>query len=95
MKRKRKPAPARHRLRGPIHTRISELRKLKELTLEQLADVLGIDKTAVWHWENGDSRPSADKLPELAATLGTTVAELIEGDAGYKALSQMLEAAAS
>lgn len=76
MKRKQK----RRLLDGPIHGRIEELRKRRGLTQEQLADSVGVDKTAVSHWENRFSRPDIKHLSAVADALGVTVAELIRGE---------------
>lgn len=88
MKRKRKSAKS-----SPIHGRIFELRKAANLTQEQVADLAGVDNTAVCHWETGDGRPEPGRLPKLAAILGTTVDALIEGDARYEALRDAFGAA--
>jgi transcriptional regulator with XRE-family HTH domain len=76
---KRKPAP-RRRFDGPIHNRIEELRKKLGLSQEALADVVGVDKTAVSHWENGIARPDMSRLPAVAAALGVSVDALIRGE---------------
>lgn len=78
MKRKKSGRPkARRRLSGPIHGRILELRKAKELTQEQLADALGIKKSAVSHWEKGIARPEISRIPALAEVLGGDVDEFV------------------
>lgn len=42
-----------------------------------LADAVGLaDKSAISHWELGDSSPRADLLPRLARALRVTVADL-------------------
>lgn len=76
MKRK----PSRRRLDGPIHGRILELREKKGLTQEELAEAIGVDKTAVSHWENGIARPDMSRLPAVAAALGVSVDALIRGE---------------
>lgn len=84
----RRRSPKRRKLTGPIHGRIAELRKARELTQQDLAAKIGVDETAISHWENGVARPEPLKLPGLASTLGVTVDELIEGDADYEALRE-------
>ncbi len=70
----------RRRLSGPIHDRIEVLRKAKDLSQEDLAVAVGVDKTAVSHWENRVARPDMSRLPALAEALGVTVDELIDGE---------------
>lgn len=61
--------------------RIKELRTAKGLTLEQLAQATGSSKSYIWELENKDPpRPSADKLSEIATSLGVTVDYLIGRD---------------
>jgi transcriptional regulator with XRE-family HTH domain len=67
-------------LRGPIHARIAELREECDLTQEQLAAVVGVDKTAVSAWERRLSRPDISHLPAVAEALGVSVDELIDGE---------------
>jgi transcriptional regulator with XRE-family HTH domain len=40
--------------------------KLNDMSRPQLAQLLGVDRSAVRSWENGDFRPSAEKLIHLA-----------------------------
>jgi len=77
---KTKKSKPRRRLTGPIHARIAELRKEKGLTQEALASQLGIDSTAVSHWEKGFSRPDQGRLIDVATALGISVEDLIEGE---------------
>lgn len=43
---------------------------------KQLAEALGVTKSAVNQWSSGATVPSAKMLPALAAALGCTVDEL-------------------
>ncbi len=79
-RRKTVKSEPRRRLDGPIHARIAELRDAKNLTQEALADVLGVDKTAVCHWEKGFSRPDQSRLPAVAEALGVSVDDLLNGE---------------
>ena len=56
---------------------ISELRKSKNLTQEELGAVMGVTRTTVSMWETGASFPRAGLLPKLAEVLGCTVDELL------------------
>lgn len=53
------------------------LRKDKELTQEQLAEVLGVSPQIVSRWENGVSQPSLGLLPTIAAYFETSVDTLL------------------
>jgi repressor LexA len=53
--------------------RIKELRKEKCLTLEQVADIVGVGKSTVRKWETGMiANMKRDKIASLAKALGTT-----------------------
>jgi len=66
--------------------RISDLRKGKGMTQEQLAQQLGVTPQAVSKWENDLSCPDISILPQLAETLGVTTDELL-GKAQMRALA--------
>lgn len=72
MTKKRKKAA---RVRA-IHARILELRRDAGLTQRELADLCGVDVTAVSHWEKGKSAPNGRRLPVVADALGVSIAEL-------------------
>ena len=59
---------------------ISFLRKEKNLTQRQLADVLGVTDRAISKWENGRGLPDLSLLVPLCETLGITVNELLCGE---------------
>lgn len=46
---------------------ISELRRKKSITQEELAEFLGVTKASVSKWERGSSLPDILLLPQLAA----------------------------
>ena len=53
--------------------RIKNLRQEKGLTLEQVADVVGVGKSTVRKWETGMiANMKRDKIASLAKALGTT-----------------------
>lgn len=58
--------------------KICLLRMRAGLTQRQVAKQLGINQSAVTHWECGISFPSVTKLPKLAELYGCTVDELSE-----------------
>lgn len=59
---------------------IKELRKEKNMTQKELADLLHITDRAVSKWERGLCAPDISLLEPLALALGTTVTELISGE---------------
>jgi transcriptional regulator with XRE-family HTH domain len=59
--------------------KIRELRKAKDLTLEQLAEQTDSSKGYIWELENRDTRkPSAEKLMKIAEVLGVTTEFLLD-----------------
>ena len=64
---------------GKIGKFISELRKEKNLTQEELAEKLLVTDRAVSKWERGLSLPDAGKMLDLCSILGINVNELLNG----------------
>ena len=66
-----------------LGSKIRQLRKEKDLTLEQLAEKTDSSKGYIWELENRETKkPSAEKLQKIADVLGvTTVFLLDEGKA--------------
>ena len=58
---------------------ISEKRKEKGITQQQLADMLGVTNKAVSKWENGKSMPDIGIIPELCKVLGVSISTLLNG----------------
>ncbi len=56
---------------------IKELRTRQKMTQELLAERLGVSRQAVTKWENGQSRPSTQKLLMLAEVFQVPMSELI------------------
>lgn len=63
-----------------IAENIKNLRKKKEITQEQLAEILNISNVAVSKWERGETYPDISLLPVLAKYFDVTIDELM----GYK-----------
>lgn len=58
--------------------RIKKLRQERGLTLEQVAEVVGVGKSTVRKWETGMiANMRRDKIADLAKALGTTPAYLM------------------
>jgi len=60
---------------------ISQKRKEKNLTQEQLAEKLGVSNKTVSKWETGKCMPDYSVVKTLCDELEITVAELIDGEA--------------
>jgi len=76
---KRKKTPSPRKLKGPLHARITELRLELGLNQTELARALNVDKTAVWHWENG-ARPGLASAMALAKMFNVTLDELLNDE---------------
>ena len=55
-------------------------RGISGMTLEDVAERLGVDFTAVHKWENGIRVPSGIYLVELADIFNTTAETLVKGE---------------
>ena len=65
---------------GKIGKFISDCRKEKQLTQEQLAVQLGVTSKSISKWENGNCLPDASKYKSLCEILGITVNDLFSGE---------------
>ncbi len=63
-----------------IGTFILECRKQKNLTQEQLANILVVSNRTISKWENGNCMPDYSILPLLCETLNITINELLSGE---------------
>ena len=69
--------------------RIKNLRQHKGLTLEQVADVVGVGKSTVRKWETGMiANMKRDKIAALAKALGTTPEYLMGWDENKESPSE-------
>ena len=62
-----------------IGKRIAKYRKAKGMTQEELASQLGVSSQAVSKWENDQSCPDIQLLPQLCGILNITSDELLSG----------------
>jgi transcriptional regulator with XRE-family HTH domain len=60
-----------------IGKQIAALRKERELTQENLAELLNVSPQAVSKWENGHALPETSLLPSLANALDTSIDSLL------------------
>ena len=59
---------------------ITELRKEKNMTQEQLAEKLGVSNKSVSRWENGKTMPDYSVLEDICRELGININELMSGE---------------
>ena len=59
---------------------IAQKRKEKNLTQEQLAEILGVSNKTVSKWECGKCMPDYSIVKPLCQELGITVSELMDGE---------------
>ena len=57
--------------------KFKEFRAKRDLSQEEVAKILGVNRTAVAKWETGANSPRLDKLVELAKLFRCTVDELL------------------
>lgn len=60
--------------------RIRELRQKKHLSQEELARLLGVDRSAVAKWETATNLPRAEKLLQMAEIFGCSVDKILNRD---------------
>lgn len=60
-----------------FHEKLQELRKQKNLTQEELSQILFVSRTAISKWESGRGYPSIDSLKAIAEFFGITIDELL------------------
>ena len=60
-----------------MKNRFRELRERRDLSQEEVAKVLGVNRTAVVKWETGANKPRLDKVVELAKLFRCSVDDLL------------------
>ena len=65
--------------------KLSEKRRAKNMTQDDVAEKLGVTPQAVSKWENDQSCPDILSLPQLARELHTTVDALLTGQSAVEA----------
>jgi transcriptional regulator with XRE-family HTH domain len=58
---------------------ISALRKEKEMTQEQFAEILGVNNRTISRWETGRNMPDLSLLQNISNELGVSVSEILNG----------------
>ena len=60
-----------------VHLNILSFRKSLNLSRQELADSVGVSRTAIENWEKGESSPDIHKAFLLAKALGVSINELV------------------
>ena len=60
-----------------FHEKLQALRKQKNLTQEELSEILYVSRTAISKWESGSGYPSIDPYKAIAEFFGVTIDELL------------------
>ena len=63
-----------------FNEKLQQLRKQKNLTQEELAQILFVSRAAVSKWESGRGYPSIDSLKAISKAFNVTIDELLSGD---------------
>lgn len=61
-----------------LHDNLKRIRKERNLTQQELAELVGLDRTTVTKYETGKAKPSHDVLLKLSGALDVSPAELLE-----------------
>lgn len=61
---------------------LAQMRKLKHLTQEDIAESVGVSRQAVAKWESGETMPDIEKARLLAEALEVSLDELTNYDSG-------------
>lgn len=63
---------------------LKQLRREKQVTQEQLAEMLGVSNRSVSRWENGVNMPDFDLVIELADYYDVGIEEILDGERKIK-----------
>ena len=67
---------------------LKELRKVKGLTQEQLAEVLNVSSRTVSRWETGSNMPDISMLVEIAVFYDVSIPEIVQGERKSETMDQ-------
>lgn len=56
---------------------LKKIREERNMTQEELANILSVSRPTVTLWENGINKPRADMLLRLSKILGCTIEDLL------------------
>jgi|ERR1700690_3532982 transcriptional regulator with XRE-family HTH domain len=72
-----------HNLKKELGNKIRGLRKLKDLTQEQLGEKSGLSYKFIGEIERGEVNPSLDSLKAIASALGVNARDLFPGESDF------------
>lgn len=58
---------------------LRDMRQEKGLTIQALAEQIGVSHVSIIHWEKGDRTPNGKYIAKLAEALDKSVEEVLEG----------------
>lgn len=58
---------------------LKRYRRAAHLTQKNVADALGVNRVSVTQWENGDAKPSIERIAELAKLFGVSTDAILTG----------------
>ncbi len=70
---------------------LKELRGEKQLTQEQLAEILGVTNRSISRWENGVNMPDLDLVIEIAKYYDISIEEILDGERKNKMIDRNTE----
>lgn len=59
---------------------LRKLRRAADLTLQQVAEAIGVSYMTYWRWEHGEAEPGAKYVVPIANLFGVTCDELLKED---------------
>lgn len=73
-----------------VGIKIALLRKERNLTQMELADMLNISYQAVSNWERGETMPDISKLPEIAQIFNTSIDYILGNESTTKLIKNII-----
>lgn len=70
---------------------LKELRKEKELTQQQFAEILNVSNRTVSRWENGNNMPDLDVLIYISDYYEIDLRELLDGESKSEKMNKEFE----
>lgn len=64
-----------------VGAKLRRLRKARNMTMDELADQVGVSRPTIWSWESDKSIPRASRIRALAQSFNVSENELILSDA--------------
>ena len=74
-----------------LDEKITQLRKAKGISQEQLAELLNTTRQAVSKWERGESYPDIDRLKDLAVYFNVSIDYLLDHDVESVSVNRFIE----